>query len=183
MNKYNFSINVGNIKPQSAVFEEIKGQMKDQFWKSRPDVLYYGASEGMNYFIKNSGMSYQLSRVESWKDEEDLTHSLKEANDAELAEVKQMQLNQLKTEIEPNQLLVKIDKTYQSDVQKTAPNQVDALIQREQALQTKLSAKISSNEKITAKSDKPELQAESEVLAELLEASKEREAQIQQQKQ
>lgn len=109
--------------------------------------------------------------------------ALKEANDAELAEVKQMQLNQLKTEIEPNQLLVKIDKTYQSDVQKTAPNQVDALIQREQALQTKLSAKISSNEKITAKSDKPELQAESEVLAELLEASKEREAQIQQQKQ
>jgi hypothetical protein len=69
------------IKPQSAVFEENKGQMKDQFWKSRPDVLYYGASEGMNYFIKNCGMSYQLSRVESWKDEEDLTQSLKEAND------------------------------------------------------------------------------------------------------
>ena len=68
------------IKPQSAVFEENKGQMKDQFWKSRPDVLYYGVSEGMNYFIKNNGMSYQLSRVESWKDEKDLTHSLKEAN-------------------------------------------------------------------------------------------------------
>jgi uncharacterized repeat protein (TIGR01451 family) len=72
---------IDKIKPQSAVFEENKGQMKDQFWKSRPDVLYYGASEGMNYYIKNSGMSYQLSRVESWKDEEDLTHSLKQAND------------------------------------------------------------------------------------------------------
>jgi hypothetical protein len=77
----NNSINVENIKPQSAVFEENKGQMKDQFWKSRLDVLFYGASEGMNYFIKNNGMSYQLSRVESWKEEEDLTHSLKEAND------------------------------------------------------------------------------------------------------
>ncbi len=54
----------------SAVFEENKGQMKDQFWNPRPDVLYYGTSEGMNYYIKNSGMSYQLSRVESWKDEE-----------------------------------------------------------------------------------------------------------------
>jgi hypothetical protein len=77
----NNSINVENIKPQSAVFEENKGQMKDQFWNSRPDVLFYGASEGMNYYIKNSGMSCQLSRVESWKDEEDLTHSLQEAND------------------------------------------------------------------------------------------------------
>ena len=68
------------IKPQSAVFEENKGQMKDQFWKSRPDVLYYGASEGMNYYIKNAGMSYQLNRLESWKDKADITHSLKEIN-------------------------------------------------------------------------------------------------------
>jgi uncharacterized repeat protein (TIGR01451 family) len=57
-------------KQPTAVFEENKGQMKDQFWNPRPDVLYYGTSEGMNYYIKNSGMSYQLSRVESWKDEE-----------------------------------------------------------------------------------------------------------------
>lgn len=57
-------------KDPTAVFEENKGQMKDQFWNPRPDVLYYGTSEGMNYYIKNSGMSYQLSRVESWKDEE-----------------------------------------------------------------------------------------------------------------
>ena len=53
-----------------ALFEENKGQMKDQFMNSRQDVLYYGTSEGMNYYIKNSGMSYQLSRVENWKNEE-----------------------------------------------------------------------------------------------------------------
>jgi uncharacterized repeat protein (TIGR01451 family) len=59
----------------SAVFEENKGQMKDQNWKSRPDVLYSGSSEGMNFFIRNSGISYQLSRVESWKEEEDMLHA------------------------------------------------------------------------------------------------------------
>ena len=75
------SYNVDKLKPQSAFFEENKGQIKDQFWNPQHDVLYYGTSEGMNYYIKNSGMSYQLSRVESWKDEEDLTQVLHKAND------------------------------------------------------------------------------------------------------
>jgi uncharacterized repeat protein (TIGR01451 family) len=54
----------------SAVFEENKGQMKDQNWNPRPDVLYSGNSEGMNFYIRNSGMSYQLTRIDSWKDED-----------------------------------------------------------------------------------------------------------------
>jgi hypothetical protein len=58
-------------KQNTVVFEENKGQMKDQHWQPRPDVLYYGKSEGMNYYIRNNGMSYQLSRVESWKEEDD----------------------------------------------------------------------------------------------------------------
>ena len=58
-------------KQQTALFEENKGQMKDQYWKPRPDVLFYGNSEGMNFYLRNNGMSYQLSRVESWKEEED----------------------------------------------------------------------------------------------------------------
>lgn len=45
--------------------------MKDQHWQPRPDVLYYGNAGGMNYYIRSSGMSYQLSRVECWKDAED----------------------------------------------------------------------------------------------------------------
>ena len=57
-------------KQQTAVFEENKGQMKDQNWQPRPDVLFYGKSEGMDYYIRNNGISYQLSRVESWKEEE-----------------------------------------------------------------------------------------------------------------
>jgi len=63
-------------KKNELSFEENKGQMKDQFWKARPDVLFYGHSEGMNFFIKNSGMSYQLSRVESWKDNDELMKEL-----------------------------------------------------------------------------------------------------------
>jgi hypothetical protein len=58
------------LSKPAALFEENKGQMKDQNWKPRPDVLYYGNQEGMNYYIKNNGVSYQLSRVDSWKEEE-----------------------------------------------------------------------------------------------------------------
>lgn len=55
----------------AAVFEENKGQMKDQHWQPRPDVLFNGSANGMAYYVRDNGMSYQLSRVESWKDEED----------------------------------------------------------------------------------------------------------------
>ncbi len=58
-------------KRNTAVFEENKGQMKDQHWQPRPDVLFNGSAQGMNYYIHDNGMSYQLSRVESWKEEED----------------------------------------------------------------------------------------------------------------
>jgi hypothetical protein len=58
-------------KRNTAVFEENKGQMKDQHWQPRPDVLFNGSAQGMHYYIRDNGMSYQLSRVESWKEEED----------------------------------------------------------------------------------------------------------------
>jgi uncharacterized repeat protein (TIGR01451 family) len=67
---------MGQLNNQArAVFEENKGQIKDQNWKSRLDVLYSGSAEGMNFFIRNSGISYQLSRVESWKEEENMLHT------------------------------------------------------------------------------------------------------------
>lgn len=58
-------------KQNTAVFEENKGQMKDQHWQPRPDVLFNGSAQGMHYYIRDHGMSYQLSRVESWKEDED----------------------------------------------------------------------------------------------------------------
>ena len=59
-----------NLIKSSATFEENKGQMKDHNWLPQPDVLYYGSQEGMNYYIKNNGVSFQLSRVDSWREEE-----------------------------------------------------------------------------------------------------------------
>ncbi len=70
----NTLIGQGSTQRPTAVFEENKGQMKDQNWQPRPDVLYYGNAGGMNYYIRNNGMSYQLSRVECWKDAEDPKH-------------------------------------------------------------------------------------------------------------
>jgi uncharacterized repeat protein (TIGR01451 family) len=48
-----------------GIFEENRGQLKDQNGEFRPDVLFYGKSKGMGYFIRNSGISYQLNRIEN----------------------------------------------------------------------------------------------------------------------
>ncbi len=58
-------------EPTSTIsFKENKGQVSDQFYKSRPDILFSGTSGDLVYHLKNNGISYQLSRVDSWKKEE-----------------------------------------------------------------------------------------------------------------
>lgn len=52
-----------STESQSLYFIENKGQMKDQHWQARPDVLYYGASNGLNYHLKADGMHYQLRKA------------------------------------------------------------------------------------------------------------------------
>ena len=70
-----------------VVFEENKGQVKNQDGNLRADIWFRGQSQGMDFFIRNNGISYQLSRVETWKDAENelqpkgLTSS--ESNDPE----------------------------------------------------------------------------------------------------
>jgi hypothetical protein len=51
-------------------FLESKGQMYDQFNKPRLDVLFSCDANNIQYFFKKNGISYQLSRIDSWKDEE-----------------------------------------------------------------------------------------------------------------
>jgi hypothetical protein len=69
---YRLDQNVGhyeghlNTDRNKVLFEENKGQVKDQDWQPRPDILYYGQSEGMNFFVRNNGISYQLQHVDSW---------------------------------------------------------------------------------------------------------------------
>ncbi len=52
-------------------FTENKGQFSDQSFKPRPDVLFGGSLTDMDFFIKNNGVSYQLKKVESYKDKFD----------------------------------------------------------------------------------------------------------------
>ena len=57
---------------QTITFTENKGQVSDQHHKPRPDVLFGGNANGMVFHLRNNGISYQLSRVDSWKTEDTL---------------------------------------------------------------------------------------------------------------
>jgi hypothetical protein len=56
----------------SISFTENKGQIHDQNYKSRPDVLFGGSDGNLVFHLKNNGISYQLNRVDTWKKESDL---------------------------------------------------------------------------------------------------------------
>ncbi len=52
-------------------FTENKGQVHDQNYNARPDVLFSGTDGSLVFYLKNNGISYQLSKVDSWKEVED----------------------------------------------------------------------------------------------------------------
>lgn len=54
----------------SPSFTENKGQIRDQHYQPRPDVLFSGSANGLYYHLKKDGLHYQLFRVESWKKDE-----------------------------------------------------------------------------------------------------------------
>src|ERR1043166_6739072 len=54
-------------KEISFSFKENKGQVGDQFSKPRPDVLFSGNNGDFIFHLRNNGISYQLSRVDDWK--------------------------------------------------------------------------------------------------------------------
>ncbi|MBK6522952.1 MAG: hypothetical protein IPG08_11815 [Sphingobacteriaceae bacterium] len=54
-------------KTQVFSFKENKGQIGDQFSKPRPDVLFTGNSGNLFFYLRNNGVSYQISRVDKWK--------------------------------------------------------------------------------------------------------------------
>ncbi len=74
----------GNIQPaaNTAVsFKENKGQIGDQNNQSRPDILFSGTDGSMVYHLRSTGISYQLSRVNTWKEQK--TSSLSPVTNAE----------------------------------------------------------------------------------------------------
>ncbi|MCK6641142.1 MAG: T9SS type A sorting domain-containing protein [Bacteroidia bacterium] len=65
-------LNVVGQEIQSNICEEVrfmenKGQVHDQYYKTRTDVLFAGRSSGMIFHLRNAGISYQLSRQDSTK--------------------------------------------------------------------------------------------------------------------
>ncbi|MBA3681709.1 MAG: SBBP repeat-containing protein [Bacteroidetes bacterium] len=54
---------VSSQKANIISFTENKGQIADQYYKSRPDVLFAGSDGALSFFIKNTGLSYQLRKV------------------------------------------------------------------------------------------------------------------------
>lgn len=62
----------GFVKNKGAIkFIENKGQVHDQNYKPRPDVLYSTMAGNMIVHIKNNGVSYQLYRIDKFKEVED----------------------------------------------------------------------------------------------------------------
>ncbi len=58
--------------PNTLSFTENKGQVIDQNYQARPDILFGGQTNGLTFHLRNNGISYQLNRVDSWKEEKDL---------------------------------------------------------------------------------------------------------------
>ena len=60
-----------NSAKSSISFTENKGQISDQNYNPRPDVLFSGATNGLTFHIRKDGISYQTSRVDSWKEQDE----------------------------------------------------------------------------------------------------------------
>ncbi|MBK7668471.1 MAG: SBBP repeat-containing protein [Sphingobacteriaceae bacterium] len=60
-----------DLNQNDICFTENKGQVYDQNYQPQPDVLYGVMAGNLAVHIKNSGVSYQLYRVDKWKEVED----------------------------------------------------------------------------------------------------------------
>ena len=67
-----FAFNSDSNKTSSTkvFFRENKGQIHDQNFNPRKDILYSGNVGGMTFHLKQDGLHYQLSRIDEWKEEE-----------------------------------------------------------------------------------------------------------------
>jgi len=61
-------------KSKTVNFKENKGQVSDQFYKPRPDVLFSGTDGKIQFHLKNNGISYQLCKVSDRAAEKTVSH-------------------------------------------------------------------------------------------------------------
>jgi len=64
------SVGFAEDKNNFISFTENKGQVKDQNWQPRPDVIFSGNSGNMIYHMRTDGISYQQYRIDTWKEEQ-----------------------------------------------------------------------------------------------------------------
>mgnify|MGYP001026484867 FL=1 len=68
-----------NSAKSTISFIENKGQISDQNYNPRADVLFSGEANGLTFHIRKDGISYQTSRVDSWKQQgENLPEGMRE---------------------------------------------------------------------------------------------------------
>ena len=70
-NRPNYPEGFSPKKTGGIAFTENKGQVYDQNHKPRPDVLYGAMTGNMAFHLRNNGVSYQLFRVDKWRQEAD----------------------------------------------------------------------------------------------------------------
>ena len=70
MKKFNAT---SELNPQSSKisFIENKGQIHDQNYNPRPDVLFGAMAGNMAFHLKTNGVSYQLTKIDGYKAVED----------------------------------------------------------------------------------------------------------------
>jgi gliding motility-associated-like protein len=54
---------------QTISFKENKGQISDQYFRPRPDILFAGQKADVNFYLRNNGISYQMNKVDEWTNE------------------------------------------------------------------------------------------------------------------
>ncbi|MFI5142027.1 MAG: hypothetical protein ACHQII_06690, partial [Bacteroidia bacterium] len=58
-------------KKENFYFTENKGQISDQNYKARTDILFSATDGQLVFHLKNNGISYQQYRVDKWQEEPD----------------------------------------------------------------------------------------------------------------
>ncbi|TVR37761.1 MAG: hypothetical protein EA392_11760, partial [Cryomorphaceae bacterium] len=61
-----------NATTNKLSFEENGGQVRDQNWQARPDVLFSGVTHGLNFHLRKNGISYQIV---SFEEQENLSQN------------------------------------------------------------------------------------------------------------
>lgn len=88
------------LKSENTCFTENKGQICDQNNTPRHDVLFSGSSNGLVYHLTQTGISYQLNRIDSWKTTEDKKFNTK-IKLADQTTIYRVDINWLGAELNP----------------------------------------------------------------------------------